>query len=283
MAVLRIGRMVESISKRYEDTKFSPTLLKRVRQHLGTFVDSDHKLEFASGSLKINNTNFSYRDTFDDEAEFYAKYDERIDHAAFVWRAHYGNVSVALSYFNFSDSSRSEITVRLPTISAIHDTIAMFDEAQYGSSEQFDIDEHANKPPTVFLGHGRSAAWRDLNDHLRDHHGFKVEAYETGARAGHTIRDIVEEMAKKSDMAFLIHTAEDELQNGKFQARPNVIHETGLFQGKLGFSRAIVLLEEGCEEFSNLSGIQQIRFSKNNIRETFGDVLATLRREFGEK
>jgi predicted nucleotide-binding protein len=60
-----------------------------------------------------------------------------------------------------------------------------------------------------------------------------------------------------------------------------VIHETGLFQGRLGFSRAIVLLEDGAEEFSNLAGIQQIRFAKSNIKETFGEVLAVLRREFG--
>jgi hypothetical protein len=32
--------------------------------------------------------------------------------------------------------------------------------------------------------------------------------------------------------------------------------------------------------FSNLDGIQHIKFSKNNIREAFGDVIATLRREF---
>jgi hypothetical protein len=42
----------------------------------------------------------------------------------------------------------------------------------------------------------------------------------------------------------------------------------------------IVLLEEGAKKFSNIAGIHQIRFSKGNIRETFGDVLATLRREF---
>lgn len=42
-----------------------------------------------------------------------------------------------------------------------------------------------------------------------------------------------------------------------------------------------MLLEEGTQEFSNIQGIQQIRYSKGNIRETFGDVLATIRREFG--
>jgi predicted nucleotide-binding protein len=62
-------------------------------------------------------------------------------------------------------------------------------------------------------------------------------------------------------------------------ARENVIHETGLFQGRLKHGRAVVLLEEGATEFSNIAGIQQIRFMKNNIRETFGDVLAVLRRE----
>jgi predicted nucleotide-binding protein len=55
-----------------------------------------------------------------------------------------------------------------------------------------------------------------------------------------------------------------------------------LFQGKLGFSRAIVLLEEGTEEFSNIHGIEQIRFSRGNIKETYGEILATVKREFSE-
>jgi len=68
--------------------------------------------------------------------------------------------------------------------------------------------------------------------------------------------------------------------NGEFHARENVIHELGLFQGRLGFTRAIVLLEEGCQEFSNILGVNQICFTKGRIRETFGDILATIRREF---
>jgi Predicted nucleotide-binding protein containing TIR-like domain len=47
-------------------------------------------------------------------------------------------------------------------------------------------------------------------------------------------------------------TAEDEKPYGKLRARLNVIHEAGLFQGRLGFNKAIVLLEDGCEEFSNI-------------------------------
>jgi predicted nucleotide-binding protein len=76
-------------------------------------------------------------------------------------------------------------------------------------------------------------------------------------------------------------TGEDAMDDGSIRARSNVIHEAGLFQGRLGFARAIILLEEGTEEFSNIHGIEQIRFSKDRIRETFGDVVATIRREFG--
>ena len=62
-------------------------------------------------------------------------------------------------------------------------------------------------------------------------------------------------------------------------ARMNVVHEAGLFQGRLGFSKAIVLLEEGCEQFSNIQGLGQIRFPKRNISASFDDVRRVLERE----
>lgn len=88
-------------------------------------------------------------------------------------------------------------------------------------------------------------------------------------------------MLTQASFAVLVLTGEDATGDHQMRARQNVVHEVGLFQGKLGFARAIVLLEEGVEDFSNVSGIHQIRFSKGGIRETYGDVLATLRREFG--
>jgi predicted nucleotide-binding protein len=86
----------------------------------------------------------------------------------------------------------------------------------------------------IFIDHGRSHHWRDLKDHLQDKHGYKVIAYESGARAGRSIRDIVEEMASKASFACLVLTAEDKQEDGTFHARQNVIHETGLFQGNWG-------------------------------------------------
>jgi predicted nucleotide-binding protein len=88
-------------------------------------------------------------------------------------------------------------------------------------------------------------------------------------------------MLEASSFALLVMTGEDESKDGSRRARQNVDHEADLFQGKLGFSRAIILLEDGTEEFSNIDGLQQIRFSKGKIKESFGDVLAVLKRELG--
>jgi len=135
--------------------------------------------------------------------------------------------------------------------------------------------------PRIFIGHGGvSQEWSKLKDHLRDHHDYEVVAFQTGARSGHTIRDILQEMLLEGTFALLVMTAEDEQADGSMRARQNVVHEAGLFQGRLGFNRAIILLEDGVENFSNLDGVQYIPFAKGNIRETYGDVLATLHREF---
>jgi predicted nucleotide-binding protein len=50
-------------------------------------------------------------------------------------------------------------------------------------------------------------------------------------------------MLDAAAFAFLVMTAEDVRGDGKLQARLNVIHEAGLFQGRLGFRKAIILLD----------------------------------------
>jgi predicted nucleotide-binding protein len=87
------------------------------------------------------------------------------------------------------------------------------------------------------------------------------------------------EMLDAAAIALLVMTAEDELADGEVQARMNVVHEAGLFQGRLGFTKAIVLLEEGCREFSNIQGLGQIRFPKGNIGAAFEEVRRVLERE----
>ncbi|BDZ60591.1 hypothetical protein Lsed01_02282 [Demequina sediminis] len=135
-------------------------------------------------------------------------------------------------------------------------------------------------PLRVFIGHGRSGAWNELKQHLIDIHHIEVEAYEVAARGGYTIREVLDSMLRSSTLAFLVMTAEDAQADDTMRARQNVVHEVGLFQGRLGFSRAVILKEAGVELFSNVDGVQYIEFSAGNIRECFGDVLGVINREF---
>ena len=132
---------------------------------------------------------------------------------------------------------------------------------------------------TVFVGHGASNTWRELKDFLSDRLKLTVDEFNRIPVAGVATAARLSEMLDSATFAFLIMTAEDERPDGKLNARLNVIHEAGLFQGRLGFNKAIILLEEGCEEFSNIHGLGQIRFPPANIRAVFEDVRHVLERE----
>jgi len=132
---------------------------------------------------------------------------------------------------------------------------------------------------TVFVGHGRAGIWRELKDFLKEKLHLSVEEFNSVAVAGVTTASRLEEILDSVAFAFLVMTAEDEQPDGKYRARENVVHEAGLFQGRLGFKKAIILLEEGCEEFSNIHGLNRITFPKNNISSVFETIRQVLERE----
>jgi predicted nucleotide-binding protein len=140
--------------------------------------------------------------------------------------------------------------------------------------------EHSNAIENrIFIGHGRSSVWRDLKDFLTDRLHLNHEEFNRITPAGIHTTERLQEMLSRSSFAFLVLTAEDQDAEGMLHARQNVIHEVGLFQGKLGFRKAIVLLEDGCEEFSNIHGLGQIRFPSNNISAKFEEIRQVLERE----
>lgn len=141
------------------------------------------------------------------------------------------------------------------------------------------VENQAVQSDTIFVGHGRSEQWRSLKDFLKERLGLSFEEFNRVSPAGISTQERLAEMLDRCGFAFLVLTAEDMHADSTMHARENVIHEAGLFQGRLGWRRAIVLLEEGCEEFSNIVGLGQIRFSKGNIASCFEEVRRVLERE----
>jgi predicted nucleotide-binding protein len=131
----------------------------------------------------------------------------------------------------------------------------------------------------VFIGHGRSNLWRDLKDFFADRLRVPWDEFNRESTAGKSNKERLEEMLNNASFAFLVMTAEDEHSDKTMHARENVIHEIGLFQGRLGFSKAIILLEEPCTEFSNIHGLTQIRFPNGDILAKSEEIRRVLERE----
>ncbi len=131
----------------------------------------------------------------------------------------------------------------------------------------------------IFIGHGRAHVWKDLREFLSSRLGLQHEEFNREPPAGRSNKERILELLDMCPFAFIVMTAEDEHNDGTVHPRANVIHEAGLFQGRYGFERAIILLEEGCEEFSNAHGIGQIRFPKGNIEAKCEEIRRVLERE----
>ncbi|KAF0165630.1 MAG: hypothetical protein FD157_1257 [Rhodocyclaceae bacterium] len=131
----------------------------------------------------------------------------------------------------------------------------------------------------IFIGHGQSPLWKNLKDFVQDRLRLPWDEFNRVPVAGVTNIARLAEMMDNAAIAFLVMTGEDEQSDGALRARENVVHEAGLFQGRLGFERAIILLEEGCTEFSNINGLGQIRFPKGNIGTIFEELRRVLERE----
>ena len=180
-------------------------------------------------------------------------------------------------FFSLNDeisSYQEAMVLRIDSLKGICDQLELFDEP---TNTPLHLSDSIGT--NIFIGHGRSQDWRMLKDFISDKLKLPWDEFNRIPVAGTTNIARLAEMLDHACMAFLVMTAEDEQTDGTLHARENVIHEAGLFQGKLGFERAIILLEEGCQEFSNIHGLGQIRFPKGNIRAAFEDIREVLERE----
>lgn len=259
----------------FGNVKFSAKLIRTAIDKLSSSGKEGLTTKFST--LSVRNKDEKWR--FDTLEEFFDLYRNNTTGSCII-RAEFSKDYSQEFEFELEFISRgTEISVSAKSRPIIESVLSIFSEAD--ASERFvTTEETTSNNLNIFIGHGRNPQWGKIKDHLQDKHGISVVAYETGARSGHTIRDILDSMIEESSLALLVLTGEDKTESG-IRARQNVIHECGLFQGRLGFDRAIMIVEQGVELASNFDGIQQIRFKRGHISEVFGDVLATIRREFG--
>ena len=263
------------VSKEYAETKIERRL--EIGRWLRTDrrIDSDEELD----KVRLEANNWSNHN----EALLVKLFDQ--GPAIGNTRYHYGQRSVKEirgiidnsliridDWFEYeTDEFRSDMMISIGSLEGIYDRLELYENAS-NTREQTLGDK-------VFVGHGRSPCWRDLQDFIVDTLQLPCDEFNRVPTAGMTIQERLEQMLDEACIAFLVMTGEDEQPDGKVRARMNVIHEVGLFQGRLGFKKAIILLEDECETFSNIHGVLEIRFSKGDIRATFEEIREVMERE----
>ena len=152
-------------------------------------------------------------------------------------------------------SHKESIANWINDLESIYEQLGLYEELPNNTQQPMNNDAVNNANKKIFIGHGGSHIWRELKDFIEDILKLPCAEFNRISAAGEFTGDRLKEMLEESCMAFLIMTGEDEQADGSLHARDNVIHEVGLFQGRLGFERAIILLEKGCQEFSNIHGL----------------------------
>lgn len=257
--------------KAWDRARFSAgVIIDAQRIWIDSLDDPDAQPSFV-GTVDLDPNETWSLDTLED---FIRDYERDPHQARASWSLDDQN-SLEVTYWSIPEP-RFEVSVGLPQLGGIQAVFRKFEERLSDAM----LPAPPAGGPHVVIGHGHSRAWRELEEHLRSQHDIPVHAFESAPRAALTVREVLDEMLTVGNIALLVHTAEDEQADGGSRARQNVIHETGLFQGRFGWRRAIVLRERGCEEFSNDAGAVEIHFDEGNIQATFGEVVATIRREF---
>jgi hypothetical protein len=137
-------------------------------------------------------------------------------------------------------------------------------------------------PKAVFLSHGRSPQWLAVKEFVSTELGLPSVAFDGGAWRGKNVTDALSRYLDQCGFAVCVLTAEDITDDVPEWARQNVVHEVGLFQGRYGASRVVLLVEEGCSFVPAAVPDHVIEFPKQNIESSFWRLRALIRAGFRE-
>lgn len=130
----------------------------------------------------------------------------------------------------------------------------------------------------VFVAHGADPQWRRVRTVIEQDWGLPVFDLSTETH-GDDLASQIREHLIECGFAVCVLTAETHGPGKVGYADQSVVHQAGLLQGRYGFRRVAILVEEGCEAFSNVAGLIRLDFPSGRIESTFWQLERMLRRE----
>lgn len=160
----------------------------------------------------------------------------------------FGRVSAAIEKWNPSKSGAADANIELffsnrharEAAAGLTTVQVLLNQAKAEVQKEMEAlpDAGINMNKKIFIGHGRSGVWYQLKAFLNDRLHLECDEFNSEAVAGISTTARLQKLLDNAAFAFLVMTAEDIHADATCHARENVIHEAGLFQGRLGFERS---------------------------------------------
>ncbi|MCX6258979.1 MAG: nucleotide-binding protein [Bacteroidia bacterium] len=123
---------------------------------------------------------------------------------------------------------------------------------------------------TVFIIHGHSDTWRNVERFINHSLNFKTVVLIEDNIPGKIIIDDLEENIEDCECAVAIMSKDDKIADNKYISRQNVLFEIGYCIGVFEEREDLVILKEKSVEInSDLYGLIYIPYSEDNIDSTF--------------
>ncbi|MGF7239335.1 MAG: PfkB family carbohydrate kinase [Frankia sp.] len=135
------------------------------------------------------------------------------------------------------------------------------------------------RPDGIFIAHGGDPQWLAVKDYLEQEFAAPIYSFESGVWGSSQISSVLNEYLSVCSLAICVLTVEDLIERGRGFARQNVVHELGLFQGRYGQDRVIILVEEGCQFLPDIGSTPPLNFARKAIKQTFWSVKEELLRK----
>jgi predicted nucleotide-binding protein len=143
----------------------------------------------------------------------------------------------------------------ISVIESIKSEIELYDDkpAKENSTEK----SHSFCPDKIFIVHGHNETMKLAVKDVISSLGLTPIILHEQPNKGKTIIEKFEQLSEDVGFAIVLLSADDELKDGKFQARQNVILELGYFVAKLGRENVVALYDTSKEVVipSDISGV----------------------------
>lgn len=147
-----------------------------------------------------------------------------------------------------------------------------------GFLQQRDQPPGGHAQPRVLILHDENPQWQDVRRFVEQRCGLETEHLSpVDFGVGHFETAVGDQLAA-CGFAVCILSAKDTVQ-GLRQPDQVVVHQVGILQGRYGFGKVAILVEEGCDLFTNLSGLIRLEFPKGRVEVKFLELHRMLLRE----